>query len=253
MTEIVKSGVIWDVETTGLEHAKDKIIEVGALHFEWLEDISDEARVVHPPRVVSMYGGLCDPGETLSEEIKKLTGITDADVKGKTLNEALLSELARSASIHVAHNADFDRQFIQKREFFAGIENPTWACTLKHIDWAGKGFKTSALNYLAADHGFVNPFPHRALFDCATTFRLMQPHFIELLTNHTMKMFRVYAWDSPFHTKDKLRERRYQWDPAERVWKKDVLEPKVSDEVAFLAADVYGRPLNAHEVREITL
>lgn len=257
MAEVIKNGVIWDVETTGLENATDKIIEIGALEFEWLEDITEESRIVHPPRIVSMYGGLQDPGAPLTAEIVKLTGITDKDVAGKTLDRARLHALVQKADLHVAHNMEFDRGFIQKDEFFTSIEIPAdvaptpWACTIKHIDWAAKGFRSAALNYLAADHGFVNPFPHRALFDCATTFRLMQPHFIELLTNFVQKSFRVYAWSSPFETKDKLRERRYQWDPGLKVWKKDVLESQLEGERAFLAEHVYGRDKNPHEAEAL--
>ncbi|HKU51096.1 MAG TPA: 3'-5' exonuclease [Nitrospira sp.] len=257
MAEIVKKGVVWDVETTGLENAVDKIIEIGALEFEWIEEVTDDSRLVYPPRIISMYGGLRDPGAPLTDEIKRITGISDKDLAGKSFDQERLQALVQGADLHVAHNMEFDRGFIQKEEFFTAgamvdtFGPPNWACSIRHIDWGEKGFKSAALNYLAADHGFVNPFPHRALFDCATTFRLMQPHFIELLTNYVQKMFRVYAWRSPFETKDKLREKRYQWDAPQKVWKKDVLESKLEGEREFLAKEIYGHVNNSHEAEAL--
>jgi DNA polymerase-3 subunit epsilon len=256
-----KRGVIWDVETTGLDPETDVIIEVGAVKFEWTEELIEEetewddqpvgTTIISEPRIVSMYGGLCDPLRPLPENIIKLTGITDDDVQGKSLDEKLLFEMAADADVLLAHNMEFDRSFLMRRSLFDGLVDLKWACTLRHIDWAEKGFKSSALTYLAADHGFVNPFPHRALFDCATTFKLMKPHFPELLKNRTQKMFCVSAWGSSFSTKDKLRERKYQWDAGLKVWKKTVLGHKVEEEKEFLHKEIYGHLNNAHTVTEV--
>lgn len=253
MALTMKTGVVWDVETTGLDASSDEVIEIGALKFEWAEDVDEEhgTRSIYQPRVVSLYGGLKDPGRPLPELIKRLTGITDEDVAGKSWDDNILSDFARSAHIHVAHNAGFDSRFIGKLPFFSEATNPTWACSMRHIDWTDKGFKSLALNYLAADHGFVNPFPHRALFDCATTFRLLQPHFLELLGSRSQKQFLICAWGSPFHTKDRLRERKFQWDASLRVWKKEVLESKVEEEKTYLNDHVYGGPHNAMTVEEV--
>jgi DNA polymerase-3 subunit epsilon len=252
---VTKTGVIWDVETTGLDAAVDVPIEVGAVKFEWTETV-DEAGVtteVSTPRIVAMYGGLCDPGREVPSEITALTGITNDEVKGKTLDLQTLHGFARDAWIHVAHNASFDKQFLKRTPFFEGVESPRWACTIKHIDWAAKGFKSTSLVYLGADHGFVNPFAHRALFDCASTFRIMQPHFQELLKTHTQKMFTVHAWNSAFHTKDLLKERKYYWDAGSKVWKKDIIESKVPEETEFLRTTIYqSRDWFPAEFKEIT-
>lgn len=253
MTVIPKTGVIWDVETTGLDCATCDIIEVGAVKFEWDEEETPEGVIVGTPRIVAVYGGLRDPGKPIPPEITKLTGITDADVKGKSLSQNVLRSFAEGAQIHVAHNAQFDKGFLTKCPFFAGLDAAAWACTIKHIDWADKGFKSTNLNYLGCDHGFVNPFPHRAVFDCATTFRLMQPHFQELLQNHKQKLVKILAWRSPFETKDLLRERKYYWDASMKVWIKECIESKLPGEVEFLAASIYGHPDNGHEVQEIAL
>lgn len=253
MTARVKTGVIWDVETTGLEPENCDIIEVGAVKFEWDEEETATGLQISEPRMVAIYGGLRDPGKPIPPEITKITGITDRDVKGKSLSQNVLRSFVEGTNLHVAHNAQFDKAFLTKCPFFFGAENTPWACTIKHIDWPEKGFKSTSLPYLGADLGFLNPFPHRAVFDCAATFRVMLPYFQELLHNHTQKLLRIYAWDSPFSTKDLLRERKYHWDSERKVWKKECIESKLPAEIEFLATSVYGRPINGHQVEEIAM
>jgi DNA polymerase-3 subunit epsilon len=66
-----KVGAIIDVETTGLDPAKDQIIELGIISFRFGEqgDIFD---------IVDVFSGFRDPGIPIPAEITALTGITDA-------------------------------------------------------------------------------------------------------------------------------------------------------------------------------
>lgn len=253
MSIVTKTGVVWDVETTGLDAETCDIIEVGAVKFEWDEEECELGLKIIAPRMVAIYGGLRDPGKPIPPEITKITGITEKDVKGKSLSQNVLRSFVEGTDLHVAHNAQFDKAFLTKCPFFAGAEAAPWACTIKHIDWAEKGFKSTSLPYLGCDSGFLNPFPHRAVFDCASTFRLMLPHFQELLQNHTQKLLRLYAWRAPIHTKDALKERRYFWDPLLKVWKKELIESKLESELQFLQGNVYGHANSGHEIEEIAM
>lgn len=231
-------GLIIDLETTGIDAENDKIIEIGIVEFV----VSDEHSC---PAITNMYGEVEDPKIPLSDEIKSITGLDDYMLQGRSIDWKRVRELIDSSAIVIAHNVDFDRGFLLKRPELAGID-PHWACSMKHIDWGKHGFKTRALNYLAADHGFVNAFAHRALFDCATTFRLITPYFGELVSKSYMKEFRVFATAAPFEAKDKLKSRSYRWDAAKRVWYKSVMEDTIEDERAFLASEVY-RGADLHE------
>src|SRR5690606_9704255 len=99
-------------------------------------------------------------------EIEKVTGIDYDLIKGRVIDWNLVRDWMSRASIVIAHNAAFDRPFLEQRSELSGL-HIHWACSIRHIDWQAKGFRTKALNYLAADHGFVNSFAHRAVFDCA--------------------------------------------------------------------------------------
>ncbi|MBC7533332.1 MAG: hypothetical protein H7318_17305 [Oligoflexus sp.] len=236
-------GVVLDLETSGMEVGKDQIIEVGILEFCVGED--------GKPQITNMYSAVEDPGFPLSPEIQKLTGLKDETVKGQRVNWAYVREILERASLVVAHNASFDRSFIELRAELQGLDLH-WACSMKHIDWEGKGFRTRALNYLAADHGFVNPFAHRALFDCATTFRIVEPYFGELLSRSYLQEMRILATGAAFEAKDKLRAARYRWDPQQRVWFKDILEDGLEGERLFLKTEIYTNGRDTHRVENLS-
>jgi len=139
---------------------------------------------------------------------------------------------------------------MERRPEMAGL-TCHWACSMKHIDWESKGFRTRALNYLAADHGFVNPFAHRALFDCATTLRLIDPYFSEMSKRSHLREWRLLASHAPYEMKDKLRNQRYRWDNVKRVWYKDILEDTLEVERAFLQNEIYQGRHDTHEELEL--
>lgn len=232
-------GLIVDIETTGIDSEKDEIIEIGILEF-MLE-------AGKKPAITNMYSALEDPGFPLSSEIKKITGLDDALLKGQKIDWNFVRKLFSRSSIAIAHNMPFDRGFLVKREELSDL-GTHWACSMKHIDWLGHGFKTRALNYLAADHGFVNAFAHRALFDCATTFRLISPYIQELVSRSFLKEYLILAHQAPFATKDKLKENQYRWDARGRVWTKEVFEDSLEQERAFLKSHIYSGE-DTHEER----
>lgn len=224
-------GLIVDLETTGLNPETDEIIEIGIVLFA----LSGEGK----PAIQTMYSALQDPGAPLSAEIVKLTGITDEMLVGQAIDWDIVGGLFDKASLAIAHNAPFDRGFLNNHPVGKTLDIH-WACSIQHIDWASKGFKSRSLTYLAADHGFVNPFAHRALFDCATTFRLVADHLPELIEKSYQKVFLVQAFGAAFDVKDALKRRGYRWNAGDRVWQKNVLEAELPGERDFLAADIYG-------------
>lgn len=61
--------VVFDIETTGLNKGKDKITEIGAVK-------------IKNRQIVDRYSTFIDPEEKLSDEIVKLTNITDEMLAG---------------------------------------------------------------------------------------------------------------------------------------------------------------------------
>lgn len=224
-------GLIVDLETTGLNPEQDQIIEIGLLEFMWGGGLES-------PIITNMYGALQDPGVELSPEIQRITGLNDLALKGQQIDWDIVRKYLQRAEVIIAHNAEFDRAFLQRRAEVSDIDMH-WACSIRHVDWHGKNITSRRLSHIAADHGFVNPFPHRALFDCATTYRIVAPHLGEVVARSYEREVMVRALGAAFATKDKLKTRGYRWNPQGHVWEKRIFESRLDDERTFLSIEIY--------------
>ena len=97
--------VVLDTETTGLNVRENELIEIAAARMRNRE-------------IVERFDTFVHPGRPIPPEITELTSITNADVaNAPTSVEAvrMLADFAQGAPI-VAHNAAFDRSFIEAVE-----------------------------------------------------------------------------------------------------------------------------------------
>ena len=239
-----KRVLILDTETTGLDWRAENIIELAML------SVDVDLQTGQPVGVVEVYEDFEDPGRPIPSEIVKLTGITNQDVKGQKLNEAKINAMVERADIIVAHNAGFDRPFVEKRlEVF---EHKAWACSFAGINWKAQGLGSAKLEFLCSELGWFYD-AHRAQVDCHALLRVLssplkaQPE--DMPSTGLQQLFRsteqartvVKAFGSPFETKDKLKARGYRWDAEAKVWftavkSADALEA----EAEWLKSQVYG-------------
>jgi DNA polymerase-3 subunit epsilon len=146
-------AVIVDTETTGLDHRKDEIIEIGAIAFTF-----DEAGNIGD--VTGLYGGLQEPRNPIPADITKLTGITDEMVAGQAIDMAALQALIEPADLIIAHNAPFDRPFCET--FSPIFVDRAWACSNAEIGWKARGYEGTKLGYLIGQSGYFHD-GHRAV------------------------------------------------------------------------------------------
>lgn len=94
--------VAFDLETTGLSSANDRIIEIGAVVMKNGEELD-------------RFQTFVDPQRPLEKKIVELTGITDEMLKGAPKIEEVLPEFLKfvNGRVLVAHNSDFDTGFIR--------------------------------------------------------------------------------------------------------------------------------------------
>jgi len=236
---VLRTGIVIDIETTGLDKKLDSVIEVGLRRFTFN---SLDGQIL---RVGESYSALQDPGKPLSQEIVALTGLTDQVLRGKSIDWETVGHALSDAEIIVAHNAAFDRPFIDRH--VKGSTNKLWGCSLRQIDWNRKGFSSHKLEVLSIYHGFFTD-SHRALNDADALLNLLSmsddksSNLHELLQNSRRPWVRAVAAGSPFESKDLLRIRGYRWDTMNRVWKKMLVQDDVSQEVAWLESNVYCGP-----------
>jgi DNA polymerase-3 subunit epsilon len=199
------------------------------------------------------FQGLRQPSEPISPEITAITGITNEMVAGQVIDPAAVAKFAAPASLVIAHNAAFDRRFLER--FSDVFSTKPWACSLSQIDWAAERFEGTKLAYLAQATGFFYD-RHRAMHDCLATVELLAMRLprsnvtglSRLLDGARAVTWRIWAENSPFDLKDVLKARGYRWNgdpgPQPRAWYIDVPEAQREAEVRFLRTEIYRREID---------
>lgn len=249
--DIVRMGVVLDVETTGLYHTEDSIIEIGLRQFLFNRQTGEVLALG------KAYSSFQDPGRPIPREIIELTGITDEMVVGKEIEWPVVDALLEEASLIIAHNARFDRPFIDKKS--AVSREKIWGCSIKQVDWRAQGFTSSKLELLNVYHGFFTD-SHRAINDVdALLYLLSLPqadseknYLHELLNNAKKSQAHIIATSAPFETKDQLKSRGYSWDNTNKFWNKVINKENLSEEIRWLEESVYFGPFRGL-TREIAL
>lgn len=232
-----------DTETTGLDHAREKIIELGIVAFEY---DPDTAAII---RISDRYSGFEDPGVPLADEIKQITGITDEMVAGQKFDDEAVAALAQDASLVIAHNAAFDRKFVETR--FPVFASLPWACTVSQINWQEERVSSRTLEYLLYKCGGYCINAHRALDDTEGLLGLLlgrlpvsdMPIFKALLEESALITSKICAVGAPFDKKEDLKLRGYRWNDGSRGgtkgWWVTVSRDHEAEELAFLAKEIY--------------
>ena len=112
--ELSPSGYIvsLDLETTGIDKSKDKIIEIGAVKY----DIKNGSK--------EYFSQLINPVVQISEFIEDLTGISNSDVENMPIIDEVKNEFEEfycdyenNQHLIIAHNANFDIGFLKSNGF----------------------------------------------------------------------------------------------------------------------------------------
>ena len=236
---MLQIGVVLDTETTGLSSQDDQVIELGMIAFEFDPVLG----TVHSVREV--FDELEDPGRPIPPETTQVHHITDDMVRGKRIDDAVVEKFIANASVIIAHNASFDRPFVEKR--WPVFKDKQWVCSIKDIDWKGEGVGSAKLEYLLQTQGIFYE-AHRAETDCWALLELLhavlpqsqQPALLRLLESLNQPQVRLYATGSPFDAKDLLKARGYRWAPEIKCWHRQLGGDKaLQEELSWLKNRVY--------------
>lgn len=237
-----------DFETTGLNPSKDRVIELGASLWE--------VGVDEPIDNTGEY--LYD--ETypeLSEQIVGLTGITQERVREFGRPPSFVFSWLEGycktfgAAYLVAHNGNsFDRPFL-----LAELDRLELDCPyLRQVGWIDTKLdipfdyepESRKLNHLLMEHGFINPFQHRAMFDTVFMMKMFMSYDIKAVLAYRAKKNIVIraVVPHPKHDdgagKDKAKMLGFRWQEANYKpypgwWVKIVKEDQLEKEQAKLA------------------
>lgn len=156
--------VVTDVETTGTQAETQRVIEIGAVR-------------VLGGQLVDSFQTLIHPQQHVPSRITQITGISDAMLFGQPLIREVLPDYLGflGEGIFVAHNAPFDRRFLDAellRNGFDALDNPV-LCTLRLARRLLPPAARKGLSHLADYYGIMVQGRHRALGDAEATARLL--------------------------------------------------------------------------------
>jgi DNA polymerase-3 subunit epsilon len=240
-TEPTKVGILFDVETTGLDTASDEVVELGMVKFSYHSDGTVAA-------VLDTFSSLNEPSRPIPEEAIRLHGITNEMAAGHKIDGDAITAFASDAAVVIAHNAAFDRKFAER--YWPVFAEKPWACSVNQIEWRAHGFEGSRLGYLLGGIGMFHR-SHRAVDDCHALLEILA-HTLSrpkrtalslLLENARRKTVRIWAEQSPFDLKDELKKRGYRWSAGDegrpKAWYVDIDEAQRDDEIAYLRRSIY--------------
>lgn len=233
----VMTGVALDVETTGRDPASDRVIELAMQRF----GIDAAGRIVETEAPV---GWLEQPGVPIPAEITRITGIRDEDVRGRAIVDGEAVSLILGSDFIVAHNAAFDRPFLERR--LPEIVEVPWACSLTDVDWGSHGFEARKLKHLAMEMGWFYE-AHRATVDVTALLHVLDHELPDgttvvsrMLERAREPTYVVEAVDAPFDRKGALSARGWRWNAARRVWAVEVGADRFDAEVEWATIHVYS-------------
>lgn len=243
----LRTAVVLDTETTSLDPTTGNIIELALCQITF----DGRGRIV---AIGPVHDWLEDPGYPLPAEIVTLTGLSDADLTGRRIDDDAALRILSNADLLIAHHVAFDAKWIEQR--YPTLAGMPWACSLNDLDWRALGYESRQLGGLLAEvAGFFNR-RHRADADVSALIALLttplssgRTSCSEMILRAQRRTVLITADAAPFEAKDRLKARRYRWNPQLRCWWREVALQAVDEELAWLATEA---DCHFPSVREIT-
>ncbi|MEN3168778.1 exonuclease domain-containing protein [Gluconobacter sp. OJB] len=150
----LRTGLFVNLKTTGLDPHQDEIIEIGMIPFIYRID----GLLLG---TLPAFSQLRKPFIPVPAFVQDLTELTPKRLAGQTVSPDEVAAFTPDASLMIAHNATFDRPFL---ECFclAFMNNP----------WDQAGFEERKLGRLGLQAGFFFD-GHRAVDDCQAAITLL--------------------------------------------------------------------------------
>ena len=176
--------IAFDTETTGLDPASGRIVEIGAVKFD-------------RRGVIARYNVLINPEMPMPEEAGKVNGITDEMLKDKPLIADVFPDFFDfiGTGVLVAHNAPFDINYVNaelKRSGKPPLSNKV-VDTRIFAKEVFPGLSSYALQDLAVQFGITALEAHRAEDDARVCMELFEKILSRFLKNNPELVEKIRA------------------------------------------------------------
>ncbi len=151
--------VVFDIESTGLDKKKCKVIEIGAVKVE-------------NGKITDRWSTFVNPGVKIPRKITDLTSITDLMVKDAQAFEEQIDGFLKfcDGCVMVAHNANFDMGFMKEEAKNCGRNfDLPYLDTMVLARCMYKELPNHRLDTLCKHLGVINAHHHRAVDDAEAT------------------------------------------------------------------------------------
>lgn len=207
----MKKICILDTETTGLEIANNHIIEIAAI----LYDI--ELRTI-----ICQANCLLPAPHNNAFEINKINPEILKSIPDKVEFHALhlIESILTEADAIVAHNAEFDKKWIEQINSLYSISiHKKWICTKNDVVWPiRKGSSLSLVN-ICVDLGVPILNTHRALDDCNLLRMAIEKNSDVLYFLDSSGIGRVNCIAHINYEQRQLaKDHGFIWDNVKKVW-----------------------------------
>jgi DNA polymerase-3 subunit epsilon len=215
----LKRALILDTETSGLDPAVDKVIEVACVLYD--------LELALP---IASYASLVRAESNAAENINRIPSRALLDAPDRMAVWRAVTYFILKADVILAHRAEFDRSFTPAE---VATLRP-WVCTKLHVSWPHSKMGEHLVHLVLA-HGIGVLDAHRALSDCQHIQRLLtrvheMGHPLPALIEHAMRpRVRLQSLQA-FDDNDKAKALGFMWDPGSRRWLGEV----AVDDVAAL-------------------
>jgi DNA polymerase-3 subunit epsilon len=190
-TQLIKglNFCVIDLETTGGNHDKDQIIEIGMVKIKSCE-------------IQESKGYLVNPKRNIPEFIQKLTSISQDDVKDAPVIDEIIDEIISyiGDDILVAHNTSFDIPFLNSVMRRLGREeftNPV-ICTNVMTKYMIPEIMNSNLNYMCHLFNIEHKHAHRAEEDAKASAKLLIQFLKIFIEKNIKKINQLYYPQNKF-------------------------------------------------------
>jgi DNA polymerase-3 subunit epsilon len=220
----MQNVLILDTETTNKEVKHGSIIELGVVLYSLVYQTI-------LAQVSYLYYVVDNPAEKINKIPAKAAQLWHTmDIK---LVELVKSMVTKSDAI-IAHNKDFDIQWMTQAELPDIKSQRPWICTYKDVKWPDIPAGGLALPLLALHYGMAVFDPHRALYDCGLIAGIFsrEPRIIELLQNALLPR-KIYYAPCEFNDvglREQIKEYGFKWNQlVPKKWATKLTAEEVSN------------------------
>lgn len=222
----------FDIETTGFDPDKDRIIELGyALYDTTLSQVILAESIFLNKASFPVSSEQARMAHGISEEVLLEFGQEPSTALFKFGQNILTWKV----SVLVGHNSkNFDLPFLIK-EYKKEYLDPSHLEKMDHIDTRvdlifEKEPDSRKLKYMAADAGFLQTEQHRAMFDAITCLKVLLKHDVDKVLAYSKIPFKTVEAVVTYDQRELAKGRGYQWQPQQKKWTKTLKETEVEAE-----------------------